>query len=131
MHVKIRLYFAEKGPTEIETGTFQGDILSPLLFSILIEPVLRWLQTGGRGYKCGCLSKSLHADHTTCSSAHTDDMSAVTALVLRSWPQSLPSLLLVHSVDFTSGFYHFMTCCFFSASPHTCMQQLRQAMACA
>ncbi len=34
--------------------------------------MLRWLQSGG--YKYGCLSKSLHADHST--SAYTDDMLA-------------------------------------------------------
>jgi len=73
---KIKLYFAETGPIKIERGTIQGDTLSPLLFLIFIEPLLRWLQSGGRGYKHGCLSKSLHADHTTSASAHADDMLA-------------------------------------------------------
>lgn len=61
---------------KIERGTIQRDTLSPLLFLIFIEPLLRWLQSGGRGYKYGCLSKSLHADHTTSASAYTDDMLA-------------------------------------------------------
>jgi len=73
---KIRLYFAETGPIKIERGTIQGDTLSPLLFLTFIEPLLRWLQSGGRGYKDGCLSKSLHADHTTSASAYADDMLA-------------------------------------------------------
>ncbi len=67
---KIRLYCAETGPIKIERGTIQGDTLSLLLFLIFIELLLRWLQSGGRGYKYGCLSKSLHADHTTSASAY-------------------------------------------------------------
>ena len=73
---KIKLYFAETGPIKIERGTIQGDTSSPLLFLIFIEPLLRWLQSGGRGYKYGCLSKSLYADHTTSASAYADDMLA-------------------------------------------------------
>ena len=73
---KIRLYFAETGQIKIKRGTTKGDTLSLLLFLIFIEPLLRWLQSGGRGYKFGCLSKSLHADHTTSASAYADDMLA-------------------------------------------------------
>ena len=36
-------------------GTLQGDALSPFLFLLYIEPLLRWLQVGGRGYQCGCI----------------------------------------------------------------------------
>jgi len=73
---KTKLYFAETEPSNIERGTIQGDTLSLLLFLMFIEPLLRWLQLGGRGYKHGCLSKSLHADHTTSASAYADDMLA-------------------------------------------------------
>ena len=71
---KIKLYFAETGLIKIERGTIQGDTLSPLLFLMFIEPLLKWLQSGGRGYECGCLSRSLHADHTMTVSAYADDM---------------------------------------------------------
>jgi len=73
---KIKLYLQNLGPIKIERGTIQGNTLSPLLFLIFMEPLLRWLQSGGRGYEYGCLSKSLHADHTTSASAYADDMSA-------------------------------------------------------
>ena len=66
---KIKLYFAETGPINIERGTIQGNTLSPLLFLIFIGLLLRWLQSVGRGYRYGCLSKSLHADHTTCATS--------------------------------------------------------------
>ena len=39
--IKIKLYFAATGPMKIERGTIQGDTLSPLLFLIFIEPLLR------------------------------------------------------------------------------------------
>jgi hypothetical protein len=32
-------------------GTLQGDTLSPFLFTIFMEPLLRWLAVGNRGYK--------------------------------------------------------------------------------
>ena len=39
----------------IERGTIQGDTLSPFLFLLYMEPLLRWLHAGGRGYEYGCL----------------------------------------------------------------------------
>jgi hypothetical protein len=35
----------------IHTGTLQGDTLSPFIFTIFTEPLLRWLAIGSRGYK--------------------------------------------------------------------------------
>ncbi len=38
-------------PLCIYRGTLQGDTLSPFLFTIFMEPLLRWLAVGSRGYK--------------------------------------------------------------------------------
>ncbi len=35
----------------VERGTIQGDTLSSFLFLLYIEPLLRWLQVGGRGHQ--------------------------------------------------------------------------------
>jgi hypothetical protein len=35
----------------IHRGTLQEDTLSPFLFTIFMEPLLRWLSIGSRGYK--------------------------------------------------------------------------------
>ncbi len=38
-------------PLHIYGGTLQGDTLSPFLFAIFMEPLLRWLAVGSRGYR--------------------------------------------------------------------------------
>ncbi|KAJ9521498.1 hypothetical protein QJQ45_008788 [Haematococcus lacustris] len=48
---RFRTPYGPTNPVPVDRGTIQGDSLSPFLFLIYIEPLLRWLQVGARGYK--------------------------------------------------------------------------------
>jgi hypothetical protein len=52
-HTRIRLPSGCTGDIPVERGTNQGDTLSPFLFLIYMEPLLRWLHAGNRGYMHG------------------------------------------------------------------------------
>ena len=77
---RIKLDFAMTDLIELGRGTIQGDIPSPILFLIFIEPLLRWLQSGGRGYKYQCLGNTPNAGHTTSNLAYADDLAAMTSI---------------------------------------------------
>jgi hypothetical protein len=53
MKVTIRTDHGETEEFPVRRGTIQGDTLSPLLFIIHLEPMLRWLNRGGLGYRTG------------------------------------------------------------------------------
>jgi hypothetical protein len=70
-------YVTDYGPTapiNVDRGTLQGDTLSPFLFLIYMEPLLRWLQVGGRGHTFGCVPTEKR-NETRCNSlAYADDL---------------------------------------------------------
>jgi hypothetical protein len=61
-------HFSHTTPIQIQRGTIQGDILSPYLFIIFIEPLLRWLATSNLGYKL-CTSNT-----TITFATYVDDL---------------------------------------------------------
>jgi hypothetical protein len=71
-------HFEPTQPIPILRGTIQGDTLSPYLFLIFLEPLLRWLQRGNYGY-------TFNTSNTTiCSAAYADDLAVIS--------DNLPSL---------------------------------------
>ena len=46
-------HFGKTKPIPIQRGSIQGNTLSPYLFLIFLEPLLRWLQKGKNGYTFG------------------------------------------------------------------------------
>ncbi len=69
------------GTTEditIRQGTIQGDALSPLIFLLCMDPLLRWLQMGGRGYHPAC-TKAEFPHLSLAALAYADDIAILTS----------------------------------------------------
>ena len=64
-------HFGKILPIPIQRGTIQGDTLSPYLFIIFLEPLLRWLQQGDNGYTFGTSKVQIS------SAAYADDLAAI------------------------------------------------------
>ena len=64
-------HFGKTQPILIQRGTIQGDILSPYLFIIFLEPLLRWLQHGNNGYTFGTSKVKIS------SAAYADDLATI------------------------------------------------------
>ena len=70
--------FGSTRPIRIRRGTIQGDILSPFLFLIFLEPLLRWLKVGSRGYPFQVLSGHDRQRTVLASPAYADDLALPT-----------------------------------------------------
>jgi hypothetical protein len=66
-------YFGKTKPVHIQRRTIQGDTLSPYLFFISLEPLLRWLERGDLGYKLKT------SQYTINSTAYADDLAIITS----------------------------------------------------
>jgi hypothetical protein len=56
-------YITPYGPTpsiDINRGILQRDTLSPFLFTLFLEPFLRWLTVGNRGHRPGPLATNVY-----------------------------------------------------------------------
>ena len=74
---KVATPYGHTAPIRIQRGTLQGDSLSPFLFILYLEPLLRWLSVGARGYQPGVL-KNKNPNTTFSNSAYADDLSIYT-----------------------------------------------------
>jgi hypothetical protein len=69
--------YGKTDPIPIKRGTLQGDGLSPFLFILYLEPLLRWLNVGARGYHPGSLKHMDPITHVS-NTAYADDLSLYT-----------------------------------------------------
>lgn len=72
----------DTAPLQIDRGTIQGDSLSPFLFILYLEPLLRWLRVGSRGYKFRSIDDPALREKYQCSDCtYADDLNAITHTV--------------------------------------------------
>jgi hypothetical protein len=73
------------GPTctiPVCRGTLQGDSLSPYLFIVYMEPLLRWLRVGGRGYKYASIQDFAQSvQHQVADCTFADDLNILTGTI--------------------------------------------------
>jgi hypothetical protein len=73
-HTTILTEWGPTDPIPVDRGSIQGDNLSPFLFLIFMEPLLRGMHQGGRGYRFGCLTNTQNDQHQLPVAAYADDL---------------------------------------------------------
>ena len=74
-------HFGTTLPINISRGTIQGDTLSPYLFIMFLEPLLRWLEKNNMGYH-------FNTSKATCTTtAYADDLAIITDNIKHIQPQ--------------------------------------------
>jgi len=61
----------------IKQGVIQGDTLSPTIFIIMMDPLLRWLEVGDRGLDTGIVNNSTGDRLIVSSEAYADDLTTI------------------------------------------------------
>eukprot|EP00854_Cymbomonas_tetramitiformis_P001377 gene1377-biopygen1224 len=80
MRAKVGEQVSEEIP--IRRGILQGDNMSPLLFILYLEALLRWLEVGNHGYQHMYVAdKELRDELRTSSGAFVDDLIILTRLM--------------------------------------------------
>ena len=74
-------HFGQIQKIPIQRGTVQGGILSPYLFIIFLEPLLRWLQRGKNGYTLGTSKITIN------TTVHADDLAIIANKLTTIQPQ--------------------------------------------
>ena len=70
----------------ISRGNIQVNTLSPFLFTLFMEPLMRWLHVNERGYRCATapqlvVSASAYADDLLIAASNTTDLNKQAAKV--------------------------------------------------
>ena len=76
-YTTIKTPYGDTQPLRVGRGTLQGDSLSPFLFILYLEPLLRWLSVGGKGYQPGSLRKE-GSSVTFSNTTYADDLTLYT-----------------------------------------------------
>ncbi|KAJ9524897.1 hypothetical protein QJQ45_002964 [Haematococcus lacustris] len=71
---RFKTPYGHTDPVPVNRGTIQGDSLSPFLFLTYIEPLLRWLQVGARGYTFKSATADSGERATVSSIDYADDI---------------------------------------------------------
>ena len=75
MQIQVALPQGSTDAFQVRRGNIQGDSLSPLLFLLYIEPLLRWLEAGSRGFKHTAITTH---EVRTSAAAYADDLAITT-----------------------------------------------------